>query len=40
MTSRATPVALPVDESASKTVEQQEKSDLPAAENPPACGPV
>lgn len=40
MTSRATPVALPVDESASKTVEQQEKSESPAGKTRPLAGPV
>jgi hypothetical protein len=40
MTSRATPVALPVEEPASKTVEQQQKSDSPAGKTRPLTGPV
>lgn len=40
MTSRTTPVALPVDEPASRAAEQQQKPDSPAGKARPLAGPV
>lgn len=40
MTARTTPVALPVDEQASKAAEQQQKPDSPAGKTRPLAGPV